>query len=866
MTLLNCSDNQLTELDVSHNTALTTLNCSSNQLTELDISHNTALYELNCYGNQLTEVDLLNCPSIFYISVGDTTQNVYLNLPSEDGWIEVSVNSSDESSASEWSFIDSEGNELAKGSLYYVESTDTLPIYAENETSGKSIAFTSLKSMPLTLSAPSLSVETTGSDSVAISVGEVDNASGYTVEYSTSDDFTNAISQDVTVGSTVITGLSAETTYYFRAMAIGSDDYSNSDYSETALATTLAEPVTVNAVVNACIVFQDSLTSVDTSVDLPEGISSIRAGKTVYADIWIKDVKDADPAIIGAYMNMLYDSEVLTVQDVTYGTLISQFNNFHDVSVSGVIDLIGGGVTQGVNDKGDDEWIRLATVSFVVDTEGLTTVSLTAPTDYHDNVTLVGGIILTNDQIDFGSAVLEVTAACPMDIDGDGYIGMSDYARMSAAWRTKPGDENWNSECDIDGDNYVGFSDYAFLSSNWRKYITDPDLVYPGASVSPAALVNDVVIGDLVNQPVLEPEPVVVSSAASAVVEDNSGDLNNPIALEADETAKVCLTAVSSKTASDVSTDVPASLTEINLGDSFFVEIWVRNFNGYQGSTLCGLLGGYLNMSYPSDLLTVGDVTYGSVFTLFNNFQDASVPGVIDLIGGGVSQGVKDKGDDEWVRLATVSFTASEEGNALIETLPPTDSHDNLTLTSSVTLQNDEIDFGSLNLTVSSNVAQLATPTLTASATGYNSVSVTVGSVEHASTYTVEYSTSDDFVNAATKTVTAGTTAITGLSAETTYYFRAFANGSGDYSNSAYSETTSATTLSAPALGAEVNARIVFQDSLTTVDSSVELPEGISSIRATKTVYAEIWIKDVDDADPAIVGGYLNVLYDNGAL
>ena len=556
------------------------------------------------------------------------------------------------------------------------------------------------------LSAPTLTAEAMGSDSVTVTVGEVDNASGYTLEYSTSDDFANATSQDVSAGSTVIAGLTAETTYYFRVMALGMGDYSNSDYSETASATTLAEPVTADAVVNARIVFQDSLTTVDTSADLPEGISSIRAGKTVYADIWLKDVEDTDPAIIGAYMNMLYDSEALTVQNVTYGTVFTQFNNFQDVSVPGVIDLIGGGVTQGVMNKGDDEWIRLATVSFVVDTEGDTTVSLTPPTDYHDNVTLVGGVILTNDQIDFGSAVLEVSAACPMDIDGDGYIGLSDYSLLSAAWRSSPGKDNWNPACDIDGDGYVGLSDYSFLSSNWRKYATDPDLVYPGANASPAALVSDFVLGVL-DQPALEPESSVVSLAAAAVSEENSGDLDNPIALEADETAKICLTAVSSKTASDVAADVPASLTEINPGDSFFVEIWVRNVNGYQGSNLCGLLGGYLNMSYPSDLLTVGDVTYGSVFTLFNNYQNASVPGVIDLIGGAVAQGVKDKGDDEWVRLATVAFTASEKGDALIESLPPTDSHDNLTLTSSVTLQNDEIDYGSLTLSIGSVVIQL---------------------------------------------------------------------------------------------------------------------------------------------------------------
>jgi hypothetical protein len=55
LTDLNCSDNELTSLDVSQNTALTTLDCSNNQLTELDVTANTALTWLACYNNQISE-------------------------------------------------------------------------------------------------------------------------------------------------------------------------------------------------------------------------------------------------------------------------------------------------------------------------------------------------------------------------------------------------------------------------------------------------------------------------------------------------------------------------------------------------------------------------------------------------------------------------------------------------------------------------------------------------------------------------------------------------------------------------------------------------------------------------------------------
>ena len=54
----NCSDNQLTSLDVSKNTALKYLYCSKNQLTSIDVFNNSLLAQLDCYDNQLTSLDV----------------------------------------------------------------------------------------------------------------------------------------------------------------------------------------------------------------------------------------------------------------------------------------------------------------------------------------------------------------------------------------------------------------------------------------------------------------------------------------------------------------------------------------------------------------------------------------------------------------------------------------------------------------------------------------------------------------------------------------------------------------------------------------------------------------------------------------
>jgi Leucine-rich repeat (LRR) protein len=64
LTQLNCSSNKLTSLDVSKNISLTTLNCSINNLINLNVSQNTALTDLNCYDNNISILDLNNNTSL----------------------------------------------------------------------------------------------------------------------------------------------------------------------------------------------------------------------------------------------------------------------------------------------------------------------------------------------------------------------------------------------------------------------------------------------------------------------------------------------------------------------------------------------------------------------------------------------------------------------------------------------------------------------------------------------------------------------------------------------------------------------------------------------------------------------------------
>ena len=83
--VLYCSKNNLTQLDVSKNTALEDLLCSENNLTQLDVSKNTALEHLYCSENNLTQLDVSKNTALkhLYCSENNLTQldvskNIYL--------------------------------------------------------------------------------------------------------------------------------------------------------------------------------------------------------------------------------------------------------------------------------------------------------------------------------------------------------------------------------------------------------------------------------------------------------------------------------------------------------------------------------------------------------------------------------------------------------------------------------------------------------------------------------------------------------------------------------------------------------------------------------------------------------------------
>ena len=86
---LNCSQNQLTTLDISQNTALKTLDCSTNQLTNIDVSNNQALQTFYCSRNPLAGIDVSHNTTLKYFSC-QTCQLTEVDISSNTGLISFS--------------------------------------------------------------------------------------------------------------------------------------------------------------------------------------------------------------------------------------------------------------------------------------------------------------------------------------------------------------------------------------------------------------------------------------------------------------------------------------------------------------------------------------------------------------------------------------------------------------------------------------------------------------------------------------------------------------------------------------------------------------------------------------------------------
>ncbi len=165
-----------------------------------------------------------------------------------------------------------DSTDLSAGVPYFFGWIIESPLDSDETNNIGMLSANSIQITPKPLVAPTLTITKTDAHSVTLSVDEVANATGYELEYSTGEDFqTDKQTQSVNVGENTITNLNANTMYYFRVKALGTGNYSASQYSETLTATTGK-----NSISNSTITLSRSTLRVGDTVTatLEEGITA----------------------------------------------------------------------------------------------------------------------------------------------------------------------------------------------------------------------------------------------------------------------------------------------------------------------------------------------------------------------------------------------------------------------------------------------------------------------------------------------------------------------------------------------------------------------------------------------------------------
>ncbi len=159
----NVGENQLTSIDLTHNTELNDLFIANNNLTTIDLSKNTKLKELNCSENNLTSLDLsantlmtsldFSINEISSIDVSGLTSLLYLTFyDAPITTIDISKNKSLRSLMARWSKLKelnlSENTELTSLTCDYT-SLKTLDVTSNTKIQYLDLSGTEIKTIDL---------------------------------------------------------------------------------------------------------------------------------------------------------------------------------------------------------------------------------------------------------------------------------------------------------------------------------------------------------------------------------------------------------------------------------------------------------------------------------------------------------------------------------------------------------------------------------------------------------------------------------------------------------------------------------------------------------------------------------------------
>ncbi|MFO0913167.1 MAG: Ig-like domain-containing protein [Pirellulales bacterium] len=382
---------------------------------------------------------------------------------------------------------------------------------------------------------------------------------------------------------------------------------------------------------------------------LPANLSHVDEWAPYWVEVWARPV-DANTRLKTVTVDLKYNSALTTATQVVTGPAVQLSGAGPAIDDStGIVSHLGGTLDDAF-DLSPGDLVLIGRIQFQPMANDQQTVDelnrfvgpyplnfeFANPTVKLDNspdsVPTVAGLAPTND-----------SWAMPYDVDDNHRVDFGDLALFAPAFgqdvSTNVPTSWW---ADFDRSGTVDFGDFGWLSQNFGAVRGEASVVLPPGY--PAGWT-----------PAPGPLPSLLENAPAS---------GAPLP-DADQRLQVRLVAVNKLTDDDHAVAVPATLTQVGIGQPYFVEVWIQDAQG-NGP---GITGGQLDLSYSASRVQVDQVGHGGVFTTFSSGNVRSNEGIIDNLGGGTIL-AKQGNSPSWVRFAYAAMTVQQPGRIELDALP----------------------------------------------------------------------------------------------------------------------------------------------------------------------------------------------------
>ena len=395
------------------------------------------------------------------------------------------------------------------------------------------------------------------------------------------------------------------------------------------------------SVVPVAVLIDPARTS-EVRTTLPDSMAGVVRGNTYYIEIWASDIGETNTGLTGVYVDVAFCDQT-SASVVEHGEI---FVTFPDGTIQpGGVDEFGGSALPSGGGI-EPDWIRLGWIQMTADVEVETCTISLLPSS-----TGIGALdrgLIPWTFVELGSVDLQITPPVrSYDLDGDDFIGVGDLSLFAGSWQqhVPPADEAHDFDCD----NKVGVGDLSWFATGWQKNTDDPTILYPPCL--PDAESMSMLKNDVLRMP-------------------NSNTLQTSFStdmLESPSDVAFGLVVLDSPSSSDTTTILPTSVKRISAGQTYYLELWVSDI-GYINT---GLTSAYVDLSFPADAVTITDVSYSDIFTMFTD-EWSVLSGKIDELGGSTvdANGI----EPDWARVAIVQMHADATLPYVMFTPSPSDT------------------------------------------------------------------------------------------------------------------------------------------------------------------------------------------------